>query len=99
MAEKRTLLGLVGPQHGGYTFRLDPLDTRWIQQYAPERQRVSSVYIGFDKKEDISQIHESIWNQVFTMLTGLTIDEINDLGGIAIENPLTEKFVYNSLRP
>ena len=96
MAEKRTLIGRVGPQHGGYTFRLDPLDMRWIQKYAPERQRVSSVFIGFDQKSDLSQIHEAIWQQVFTLLTGLTMDEINELGGIAIENPLTRQEVYNS---
>ncbi|MEM7531217.1 MAG: hypothetical protein AAF639_03500 [Chloroflexota bacterium] len=97
MSEKRGLLVRAGPQFHGFTFRLEPLDRAWVENNILNKQRVPSVYIGLDKASDFSQIHDDILNQIFMLLTGLTIEEINELGGIKIENPLTRQIVYDSL--
>jgi len=86
-----------GSQREGHTFRLHPLTLLWVQERFPERERVASVFIGFDQRQDIQLTPESVWAHVATLLTGLSPNEINQLGGFAVVNPVTKQEVYNSL--
>jgi hypothetical protein len=42
-----------GSEREGHTFRLHPLTNLWIQEKFPDRERVASVFIGFDRRQDI----------------------------------------------
>lgn len=86
-----------GSQREGHTFRLHPLTLLWIQARFPDRERVMSVFIGFDRRQDIQQTPEPVWAHVATLLTGLLLEELNQLGGFSVVNPVTKQEVYNSL--
>lgn len=86
-----------GSQREGHTFRLHPLTYLSIQEKFPDRERVSSVFIGFDRRQDIGLTPVSVWVHVATLLTGLSLEELNGLGGFSVVNPVTQQEVYNSL--
>ncbi|MFN8489666.1 MAG: hypothetical protein U0350_18930 [Caldilineaceae bacterium] len=96
--EQSKLVIDFGSQREGHTFRLHPRSLLWIQEKYPDRQRVASVFIGFDKRQDIQLTPESVWEHVSNLLTGLSNEEIYQLGGFSVVNPLTNQEVYNSLR-
>jgi hypothetical protein len=85
-----------GSQREGHTFRLHPLTNLWIQEKFPDRERVASVFIGFDRRQDIG-LPPSVWLHVATLLTRLPLEELNQLGGFSVVNPVTKQEVYNSL--
>jgi hypothetical protein len=87
----------VGFQRDGYTFRLDPRSRVWLEETYPDLPRVASIFIGFDQHHDLQQIPQSIWNQIIQLLTGLSFQEINTIGGFVVTNPQTEQEVFNSL--
>lgn len=87
-----------GLQRDGYTFRLRPLTLLGIREKYPDRYRVDSVFIGFDKRQDLTQFDESVWRHVSQLLTGLSYEELNSLGGFIVVNPVTNQEVYHSLR-
>jgi hypothetical protein len=86
-----------GSQRDGYTFRLRPLTLLAIREKYPDRYRVDSVFIGFDKHQDLTQFHESVWGHIGHLLTGLSSDELNNLGGFIVVNPVTNQKIYHSL--
>jgi len=45
----------------------------------------------------LQQIPQSIWQQIIQLLTGLSFEEINNIGGFVVTNPQTEQEVFNSL--
>ena len=87
-----------GSQRDGYTFRLEPLGLLWIREKYPNRYRVDSVFIGFDKRQDLAQFDESVWNHVSQLLTGLSDEELDSFGGFIVINPITNQEIYHSLR-
>ncbi len=87
----------VGTQRDGYVFRLRPRSREQLNGRYPEAPTVSSVFIGYDTRHTFEQIHRKIWNQISILLTGLTVNEINKLGGFIVINPSTNTEVYNSL--
>ena len=93
----------VGIQRDGYVFQLRPRSRGWLEQHYPDKIRVNTVVIGFDinKRQDFQQMHESVWNHVCQLLTGFSIDEINQVGGLIVvkpgEVPNQDQVVYNSL--
>lgn len=95
--EQSKIIINFGSQMEGHTFRLYPLTQRWIQEKFPDRERVASVFIGFDRRQDIQLTPESVWVHVAILLTGLSLEEINQLGGFSVVNPVTKQEVYNSL--
>lgn len=87
----------INDQLDGYVFRLRPRSRQWLEQQQPGEYRVASVFIGFDKMEDVQQIHAPVWHQVANLLTGLSSEELSSLGGFVVVNPSTGQEVFNSL--
>jgi len=86
----------VGIQFDGYVFRLQPRSWEWLKTKFPKAHTLASVAIGFDKRPDFQQIHRSIWNQISILLTGLSLEEINKLGGFTVYSPRTGEEVFHS---
>ena len=86
----------VGFQRDGYTFRLDPRSRVQLEKEYVNLPRVASVFIGFDQHQDLEQIPQPIWNQIVQLLTGLSFEGINQIGGFAVVNSQTEQEVFNS---
>lgn len=87
----------VGIQRDGFTFRLDPLSRVQLEQRYPDLPRVASLFLGFDQHKELSAIPQQIWQQLVQLLTGLTFEQINEIGGFMVVNPRNEETVYNSL--
>ena len=90
----------VGIQFDGYVFGLQPRSRAWLQTQFPLAHTVASMAIGFNsfnKKPDFQQIHGSIWNQISILLTGLSLEEINKLGGFTVFSPQRGEEVFHSL--
>lgn len=97
--EQQPLIIHFGAQWEGYTFRLHPLSTSWIESRFPERSRLASIYIGYDRKNrpEIRYLEPSVWEHVSTLLTGLSSKELDEIGGFVVVNSLTKEQVYHSL--
>lgn len=90
----------VGTQFDGYVFGLRPKSREWLKTKFPLAHTVASVAIGFhgfNKRPDFQQIHGSIWGQISILLTELSLEEINKLGGFTIFSPQTGEEVFHSL--
>ncbi len=99
--EKQPIIIHFGVQREGFTFRLHPLSLLQLEELFPDRNRLMSVYIGYDRSQnrpDIHHLEESVWDHVSNLLTGLSKEELNQLGGFAAVNSLTKEEVYHSLR-
>ena len=97
MTKETTVIVHVGRQRDGYVFGLRPRSRVWLEEQYPEKERVTSVFIGLDEMRDIRQIPKTILVQVLHLLTGLSLDELNIDGGFSIYNPSTKEEVLNSL--
>lgn len=87
----------VGVQRDGYIFELRPTSRDWLETHYPDRYRVADLFLGFDKKQEIEQLPESTWDHIAQLLTGLSLEETNQLGGFTVYNPLLGREVFNSL--
>ncbi|MEM7535442.1 MAG: hypothetical protein AAF639_24915 [Chloroflexota bacterium] len=92
--EKLTLY--MGTQKDGYVFRPRPKSRVWLEEHYPDKPRVSSVFIGFDKGLDSQQIPDAIWRQVWVLLTGLSDSELIDVAtkqtaGLLVFDPMSNQ--------
>ena len=87
----------VGFQRDSYIFRLHPFSEDWIAENYPHKQRVETLLVGFDKLPPFQEISPSIWNNISQMITGFSSDEINQLGGFVVMNPVTKEILFDSL--
>ena len=86
----------MGSQRDGFIFGLRPRSRVWLEDHYSDRHRVSSVFIGLDKIQDFQQIHESILGLVLNLLTGLSLEELDEFGDVAIFSPASGQEVLNS---
>ena len=94
MAIKTQLEIHVTTHMDGYGFSLRPKSRKWLEEHHPIGETVSSVFIGLGKVSDTKKIPAKIWNQVCQLLTGYSLEEINQLGGFqAIYLPEKEVIV------
>jgi hypothetical protein len=93
--EKLTVL--VGKQKDGYVFRLKPSSKRELLQERDLQDTVSSVFISYDTKHDFEQIHGRVWDHVITLLTGMSLNKLNRIGGFVIVDPSMDQILYDSV--
>ncbi len=85
----------VNKQRDGYIFDLRPRSRVWLETNYPDRERVSSVFIGADRKSQFEQFSDSILRQVLNLITGLSLEELNSVGGFRLINPVTDEELLN----
>lgn len=83
-----------GAQRDGYVFRLHPISLLRLQKRYPERRRIDSVFIGYDKQRSPGEIDESVWQHVSQLLTGLSSVELEQSGGFVVVHPVTQQEIY-----
>lgn len=86
----------VGVQRDGYVFELWPTSRDWLEQHYPDQYRVADLFIGFDKQQDLRQLLESVWAHISQLLTGLSLEKVNQIGGFTVYNPRLGQEVLNS---
>lgn len=83
-----------GSQRDGYIFRLHPISLLRLQERYPERRRIDSVFIGYDKRRSPEEVDETVWQHVSQLLTGLSPAELAENGGFVVVHPVTQQEIY-----
>ena len=87
----------VNAQRDGYVFGLNPKSEHWLKESYPERLRVPLLFIGLDRMQTNPSIHPTIMEQVMKLLTGLSMEELNQVASYMFYNPRTQQKIINSL--
>ena len=71
----------MGLQGGGATFRLAPGAIDSIRCRYSGIEPPGSVYVSYETRHDFEREHGSFWGQLAAILTGLTEQQLQELGG------------------
>ncbi len=77
----------IGRQSDGCVYMLHPLTRRALEQRFPGVHRIPDVFVGYDTKADFEAMHGPLWKQIATILTGLTWEQIEEMGGVTLYDP------------
>jgi hypothetical protein len=80
-----------GSQHSGYTYVLDTYTEEVIKHRFPQACQVMSVFIETDTTRDFEENQGPIWDYLAIILTGLTKEQLDEMGGYRIHHPITEE--------
>lgn len=80
----------MGRQREGCAFDLNPISRRRILEAYPDAKMSNIVFIGYDRNSPHKEIRGSVLQQVAWMLTGLTPDQLQAMGGVEIYDAMTE---------
>lgn len=81
----------IGRQSDGCAYELDPRSRFEIKSRFPGLHAVPSVFVGYDAKTDFEAMHGPMWKQIAAMLTGLTWEQIQELGGLSLYDPMASE--------
>jgi hypothetical protein len=84
----------VGWQLDGGVYQLDLASIRKIQKAFPDAAIVGDMLIGYAKTMDYRRFHQKYWQQIAQILTGLTPEQIGQLGGIRIFDPAADSELW-----
>jgi hypothetical protein len=80
----------VGLQAEGATYSLHPQSAARIREAFPGVPSAPVVYLGYTTKGDFEQVHGPLWPQVLTLLTGVGLDRLRQLGRVILWRPQTD---------
>jgi hypothetical protein len=86
----------VGRQMDGATFRLSPRTQAQLAARKLGNPLASSLFVTFATKEAFERIHGPMLTQIVKMLTGLTEEQIADLGGFRFVDPADREVLFES---
>lgn len=76
----------VGRQGDGGVYELHPLSEMKLMREHPDVRRVPSVFVGYRSKDEFESLHGPLWPQIAMMLTGLSWEQLQQMGGVTIED-------------
>jgi hypothetical protein len=86
----------VGKQMNGATFRLSPKTEAMLASHIPDWSPASSVFVSFDTQWDFDRLQGPMWGQIAMLLTGLSEEQIQRLGGFIFMSPTDKEVVFES---
>lgn len=78
----------VGRQRDGCTYALNPHTRNRIKQAFPHAKLWSQVFVGYESEDSFEESQTNALLQVAQLLTGLTADQLRELGGVEIIDPV-----------
>lgn len=57
---------------------------------------LSQVSISFDEKKGFEALHGPIYNYIAEMLMGLTLEHLDNIGGVVFADAETEAIIYDT---
>jgi hypothetical protein len=84
----------VGKQMDGATFQLSPRTRRQLRELIPEGLLTSSVFLSFDTRKAFSDPQAPWWEQVVLLLTSLSSEQLQRLGGFRFVDPAASEVLY-----
>ncbi|HEY3570232.1 MAG TPA: hypothetical protein VGP73_20040 [Thermoanaerobaculia bacterium] len=87
----------VGEQGNGATFRLTP-ETRMMLEarFSGWSRGPKGVFLEAERLWDFSLMRDLMWAQVVMLLTGLTEQQIQELGGFTFVDPVDHEVFFES---
>ncbi len=80
----------LGRQGNGATYRLTSTSIARLREQFPGVQPTShNLFIGYDTRELFEQQHGPMWRQIALLLTGLNVEQLEQLGGVCFVEPST----------
>lgn len=86
----------VGKQMTGATFQLSPQTRVMLASRKLGLPPISSVFVAFDTKKAFDEKLGPIWVHVVMILTGLTEDQLEELGGYSFVSPADQEVLFES---
>jgi hypothetical protein len=86
----------VGRQSDGLSYSLSQSSKKLIQKKFPQVKLVPNVFISTSTQSDFKTAHGSIWDQIAIILTGLSSEKIEQLGGYEVYDPTTKTILRNA---
>lgn len=86
----------IGRDMDGFTFRLRPRSLELLKKQFPGLTPLPQVSIAYDVRSDFESINGPIYHNIQEMLTGLTDEQVDELGGISFVEPTTGKVIHQS---
>lgn len=86
----------VGLQHDGAVYGLSPSAERRVRQFSPNAKILPVMLLGYDGKHEFPDVHERHWDDVVSMISGLTSSQVEKLGGYRLVRPESGEVIYDS---
>lgn len=91
MAEEEPVVIYRSVNREGETFALKPSSRKRLRDHFGNAIRVGSrVFIARDTHADYQEIHGEIAPQIIQLLTGVSRERLESLGGVVFRDPVTE---------
>jgi len=85
----------VGWQYNGGVYRLDPWHTREIRAAFPEARVIEDgLLLGYNETRDYELYHKPFYEQIAQMVTGLTPEQIGQMGGVRFYYPEADEIIW-----
>jgi len=81
----------IGRQSDGCSYQLDPLSRQRIQSMFPGVRVAPRVFVGYETRSEFEAIHGPMWGQIARLLTGVSVEKLNEIGGFLIYEPATKR--------
>lgn len=78
----------------GFTFSLHPLSERELKRKMPNVHPLPHIFIALDRAYDFQTDRGDLYDQIVQLLTRLNEQELADLGGFEVLDPVTEQRVF-----
>jgi hypothetical protein len=88
----------VGRQSDGFVYGLHPNSRRLIERAFPQAHLLRSVFVGTKPHEDFDTSQWQVIDQVARILTGLTPEQLEQLGGIRLYDPARDEVLRPGTR-
>ena len=87
----------VGQQLDGYTFRLHPRSKAELLKRFPGRPLpTTSIFTSYETKYLFESMYSSVLPHVAMVLTGFSEDQLEELGGFVVTDPVSGEKLFDS---
>ena len=86
----------VGYQGDGNAYRLNSASQLRVLERFPQAPLAESLFIGTFRPQDLARTDGSRWREIGKLLTGLTDEQIDQLGGLLILDPVHGRRLWQS---
>jgi hypothetical protein len=87
----------IGRRSDGCAYGLHPHSSTIIRKRFPKARPVEAVFIATPMKDGLEAAQGAIWDQVVRILTGLSEQQLAELGGYRIYDPDSQKYLREPL--
>ena len=88
---------LVGRRSDGWAYGLDPYSSTLVRRRFPHARLMHGLYIYTDTQPGAETAQASLWDQVVRIVTGLSEEQLADLGGYRVYDELQKKLLRQPL--